>query len=225
MWAPLIDLLAAEREVIAVDMPGFGRSPAPPGVALSARNLARLTLEFYDTLGLEGSPHVAGISLGAWVAIEFARLGRARSVTGLCSAGFWRQPAGPGRGRAREAARALLPIAPLLFRSARLRRLALSAQMRHPERVSRAEAVDLVRSYALSPGYPEANELMRAGVVGDISELGAPVTLAWAEFDTLVRRTPLRSLPEQVTQVVLPDCGHLPSWDAPELVARLILEG
>ncbi len=29
-WSPVMDRLAAEREVIAVDMPGFGKSPELP---------------------------------------------------------------------------------------------------------------------------------------------------------------------------------------------------
>ncbi|MSO41732.1 MAG: alpha/beta fold hydrolase [Solirubrobacterales bacterium] len=224
MWAPVLDLLAAEREVIAVDMPGFGDSSMPPGeMPLSARNLAQLILDFYDTLGFAGDPHVAGISLGSWVAIECARLGRARSVAGLCSAGFWRESLAPKRGTARSVARLLLPLVPLMLRSERARRAVLSGQMRHPERLSRSEAVGLVRTYARSPGYPDASRLMRVGAVGDLSGIEDPLTLAWGEFDTLVRRTPLRALPASVTQLVLPDCGHVPTWDAPELIARVIL--
>ena len=73
-----MDRLAAEREVIAVDMPGFGESPElPEGVSPSAANLATAVLDFYDALGIDGKPAVAGISLGGWVAIECARQGGA----------------------------------------------------------------------------------------------------------------------------------------------------
>jgi pimeloyl-ACP methyl ester carboxylesterase len=39
-----------------------------------------------------------------------------------------------------------------------------------------------------------------------------------------VRRKPLSALPASVRQLVLPDCGHIPTWDAPELVTRVIRE-
>ena len=107
MWEPVMEALAAEREVIAVDMPGFGGSPSLPGdVRPSARNLAEATLDFYDTLGIGAKPVVAGISLGGWVAIESGRLGRASGVVGLCTAGFWDKPLGPKRSVARLMARA-----------------------------------------------------------------------------------------------------------------------
>ena len=226
LWSPVLDLLATEHEVIAIDMPGFGGSPRPPaGLPLTARNLARLTLSFYETLGLRSDPHLAGNSLGGWVAIECARLGRARSVTGLCSAGFWREPLGPRRNIAHASARLLSPLAPLILRSERGRRLVLSGQIHHPERVTRAEAVGLVRAYAGSTGYEDANRQMRGGTIGDISDVKVPLTLAWAEFDTSVRRTPIRAFPPSVRQLVLPGCGHLPTWDDPELIAEVILEG
>src|SRR5436190_13437102 len=70
-WSPVIDALAAEREVIAVDMPGFGASPPlPDGVEPSSANLATAVLDFYESLEVEGAPDVAGISPGGWTAIE-----------------------------------------------------------------------------------------------------------------------------------------------------------
>jgi pimeloyl-ACP methyl ester carboxylesterase len=226
-WSPVLDRLAERREAIPVDMPGFGGSSTlPDGIEPSAANLASAVLDFYDSLGLDGDPHVAGISLGGWVAIECARQGRARTVVALCPAGFWKEPLGPRRNSARAAARAMRPILPIL-RIPAVRRRVLAGNIRHPERVPGAEAVRLVRGYASASAYVEANRLMRGGIVGDVAGINAPLTLAWAEFDTLVRRKPLRDgiLPRRVRQVELPDCGHVPTWDDPGLVARVVLEG
>ncbi|MDP9188261.1 MAG: alpha/beta fold hydrolase [Actinomycetota bacterium] len=225
MWEPLYELLAPRRELIAVDMPGFGRSPPmPEGVEPSAANIAAAILDFSDTLELGSLPHVCGNSLGGWVAIEAARQRRARSVVGLCTAGFWSRPVGPRRSQARTAARLLAPLAGLLLGSERVKSGILAAQVRHPERVSREQALDMVRSYATATGYDRANALMRGNVIGDVSALGVPLTLAWGERDNLVRRTPLPGVSPSVRQVVLPDSGHVPTWDAPELVAELILD-
>ncbi len=32
-------------------------------------------------------------------------------------------------------------------------------------------------------------------------------------------------MPAGARSIVLPDCGHTPTWDNPELVAKVILEG
>ena len=97
MWEPVMEALAAEREVIAVDMPGFGESPSlPEGVRSSARNLAEAILDFYDTLGIEAQAR-RGRHLARRLGRDRvrARLGRASGVVGLCTAGFWEKPLGP----------------------------------------------------------------------------------------------------------------------------------
>ena len=77
-----------------------------------------------------------------------------------------------------------------------------------------------------APAYPEASRLMRANRVEDLNGVKAPITIAWAEHDLLVRNRPLKDgiLPKSVRQVELPGCGHVPTWDDPDLVARVILE-
>jgi pimeloyl-ACP methyl ester carboxylesterase len=209
-------------------MPGFGASPLlPDGREPSARNLAAAVLEFADTLGLEGSPGVAGISLGSWVAIECARQGGASSVVALCPAGFWPSPLGPRPNTAYDVARRIRPLAPLLMRNRGLRHRALASNVQNPERVPLQDAIDLVQGYGGAEGYVEANRLMRANTVGDLSGLEAPLLIAWAEFDRLVRNRPLPPgvLPPEVRQTTLPGCGHVPTWDDPELVSSVILEG
>jgi pimeloyl-ACP methyl ester carboxylesterase len=226
-WLPVLDRLARHRELVAVDMPGFGESrPLPDGIEPTAANLASAVLEFYDSLALGSEPHVAGISLGAWVAIECARQGQARSVVAICPAGFWKEPLEPRRSGSYSLARVMRPLAQAL-RIPAVRRRAMPRIFRHPERIPGGDAVRIARAYAGAPAYVEANRLMRAGTVGDLSGIRVPITLAWAEYDNLVRREPLKDgiLPKRVRQVRLPDCGHVPTWDDPELVAGVILGG
>jgi pimeloyl-ACP methyl ester carboxylesterase len=69
-WRPQIEALSDEFTVVAWDAPGAGGSSDPPegfGIAGYADCLAG----FIDALGLE-APHVAGLSFGGALAIEFA---------------------------------------------------------------------------------------------------------------------------------------------------------
>ena len=229
-WSPVLDQLAEEREVIAVDMPGFGGSdPLPDGIRPRAANLATAVLDFYDALGIEAKPAVAGISLGGWVAIECARQERASAVVALCPAGFWRRSPESSnrlvkaRRRGRAARRLIRPI----MSTERGRRRALGRFIYKPERLSPGEAEAIAKAYVTAPAYDDASALMRAGRVQELKGIKAPITLAWAEHDTLVRNRPLpkKLLPRRVEQVELPGCGHVPTWDDPELVARIVLAG
>jgi pimeloyl-ACP methyl ester carboxylesterase len=222
VWEPVLDLLARERDVIAVDLPGFGGSaPLSNGAPPTPQLLARSVGAFMDSLGIQRA-HLAGNSLGGWVALEVAKAGRALSVTGLSTAGLWRRPLGPRPGAdVRRVGRALLPALPVLVRSVRGRTLLLRSSVGHPERVPPAAASRLVRSYVTSPGFERANAAMRAAVFSGVEQISVPVTVAWAELDRLVRR-PRETAPGWRT-LVLRDCGHIPTWDDPEQVARVLL--
>jgi pimeloyl-ACP methyl ester carboxylesterase len=222
-WSPVVDRVAAERDVIALDLPGFGGSQVLDGAGPpTPRALAAAVARFLDGLGLDGPPHVAGNSLGGWVALELALAGHARSVCAIAPAGLWPEPLAPRRGLARMLARAARPLLPALVRSPRGRRIALAGSIADPDAVPPAAALRLVRAYAEAPGFPEVNAAMRAGRFTQLGEIRVPVTLAWPEHDRLVARP--RVLPPGVRSVVIPGAGHLPMWDAPERVAALLLE-
>ena len=76
IWEPVVDRLAAERDVIAVDLPGFGESAelAPDDGPPTPASLAATVADLCAELGIE-RPHVAGNSLGGWVALELAKAG------------------------------------------------------------------------------------------------------------------------------------------------------
>jgi pimeloyl-ACP methyl ester carboxylesterase len=222
VWEPVLDRLAAERDTIALDMPGFGGSPPlRNGTPATPRALAASVAAFMDELGIDRA-HLAGNSLGGWVALELGKLGRARSVAGLSAAGFWKRPLGPRPAPIRRIGRAILPIVPLLARTRRGRRLLLNGTVARPELVPPAAAARLVRAYVTAPGYEPASAAMRSAVFEGIEQIGEPVTLAWGELDRVVSRP--RTAPPGVRTVLLPGCGHVPTWDDPEQVARVLLE-
>ena len=224
VWAPVMDLLAESHDVIAVDMPGFGDSPeTPPNVPPTAGEITARVLATLDELGIE-SAHAAGISLGGWVALEFAKSARCLSVTALCAAGFWARPLGPRPEVTRATARRLLPFMRPLLSTARGRTPVLRGAVARPERVPAADAYRLVRAYALSPGFDRANAEMRRTLFSGLEDIRVPVTLAWAEFDRSVSR-PRRGVPDGVRTEFLAGCGHIPTWDDPQRVAEVILAG
>jgi pimeloyl-ACP methyl ester carboxylesterase len=224
VWHPVLETLARERDVIAVDMPGFGESePLPPPLRPAPRLLAEAVSAFVQELGIAAPPHVAGNSLGAWVALELGASGRAASVTAIAPAGLWPRALAPRPSVARSVARAASPVLAAVLASDRGKRLALGGTMAHPERVPTRDAIRLVRAYAAAPGYEEVNAAMRAGRFGALDDIHVPLTFGWPDRDRLIAR-PAR-LPVAARNVVLYDCGHVPMWDSPQQVSELLLEG
>jgi pimeloyl-ACP methyl ester carboxylesterase len=226
VWDPVIGLLAPEREVIVLDMPGFGAAaPLPPEVEPSAANLAAALREALVARGIE-RPHVAGNSLGAWVGLEMGREGWAASVTALSPAGLWRTPLGPRERDVHRMAQRVRPLVAVGLRLAPLRRRALSTFTAHPERIPAGAGRELVLGWIDASGYAGANRAMRthlfdpSGYPEDV-----PVTIAWAEHDHLVGPPKPHRRPAHARFLVLPGVGHTPTWDDPELVARTLLAG
>jgi pimeloyl-ACP methyl ester carboxylesterase len=228
VWDPVLDRLARERDVIALDLPGFGASPSlalDDGLSPTPERLAVAVRRFVETeLDLDGTPwHVAGNSLGGWVALALALDGAVASVTAIAPAGLWARPLEPKPSVARRAARVAAPVVGLASHSARLRGLILAGSVGHPERVPPAAAARLVRAYAHGSGFPAVNAAMRAGRFTELADIEVPVTLAWPQLDRLVARP--RTLPPHVRNVTLTDCGHIPMWDDPGAVVTVLLDG
>ena len=225
MWEPVFDTLAARHDVVAVDLPGFGRSRAlPADVSPTPAALATAVAGLLDDLGIADA-HVAGNSLGGWVALELAVLGRARSVTGVCPAGLWGAPLvrdgeSEVRGRGHRLARRLRPLIPVALLSRRLRHLVLSPFVADPAKVPYRAAWRMVSSYARATAYEATSTAMRQDHFRGADAVRVPVTLAFGEHDRLVR--PARSRIPDARVVVLPGCGHIPTWDDPALVAEVI---
>ena len=85
--SPCSTCSAEHHDVIAIDLPGFGRSPAPPRTGMPSAVAEAHRRRASPASGLD-RPHVAGNSLGGAIALELAAAGLARSATALSPAGF-----------------------------------------------------------------------------------------------------------------------------------------
>jgi pimeloyl-ACP methyl ester carboxylesterase len=232
MWLPVLSRLESEREVIAFDLPGFGASPMPPpGTPAGIGSLTDLSARFLDQLELE-RPHVAGNSLGGWIALELAKRDRVASATALSPLGFH---------NSREAiyqraslsvtlklARLLAPHADWLSRPPALRRLTWSQIVARPELVAPSDAAAAAKALAGAPWFEETlPTLVKERFTGG-EHIDPPVTIAWGEKDRLLlaRQAPraARRIPG-ARLVMLTGCGHVPTYDDPPQVARVLLDG
>jgi pimeloyl-ACP methyl ester carboxylesterase len=231
-WEPVLDRLAAERDVIALDLPGFGMSsPLPSGAAPTVPALADSVMELLEQLEVS-RPHVAGNSLGGWIALELARRGVVASATTLSPAGFWnRREAAYSRASLRltvRIARALDPVADRMTASAALRTLRFGQVVARPWRIPAEDAAGALRALARSPAFDATLTVLTAGRFTGGADVSVPVTIAWGDRDRLL-------IPRQADRAVraipgarlatLDGCGHVPMSDDPERVLHVLLEG
>lgn len=230
-WEPVLDRLAAQRDVIALDLPGFGMSPPlPSGVAPTVPALADSVMELLEQLEVS-RPHVAGNSMGGWIALELARRGVVASATALSPAGFWnRREVAYSRASLRltvRIARALDPIADRMTASAALRTLLFGQVVARPWRIPAEDAAGALRALARSPAFDATLTVLTAGHFTGGADVSVPVTIAWGDRDRLLiprqAGRAVRAIPG-ARLAILEGCGHVPMSDDPERVVQVLLE-
>jgi pimeloyl-ACP methyl ester carboxylesterase len=245
-WQPVLPALAARFDVIAVDLPGFGASaPLSPETEPAPAALAAAVADTLNQLGVTRA-HVAGNSLGGWVALELAARYPVRSLTLLSPAGLWRRHT-PWYCRvslrfSRFVTRYLGPLLRFAVRW-RVGRLVVFAQMiGRPTRMTVAQArtaitdigtcrgfrtalrATLCRRYLAPDAPPNAIDAPDAPDAPDAIDV--PVTLAFGTRDRVLRKRQSRhrdQLPPQTVVVDVPGAGHVPMSDNPSAIADLIL--
>jgi pimeloyl-ACP methyl ester carboxylesterase len=233
VWKPVVPLLVGEREVLCVDLPGFGESPVlAGGEQPTVQALARALVAWWTELGLD-RPHVAGNSLGGGIALELARMGAVASTTALSPVGFW-SPAEARYGRTmlrvtHFSATRLGAQMRRIVRSPVGRQLTIGLMYGRPARRDGEEAAEDLRQLASAPGWDATLPMSREYRFQDGAGLdGVPVTIGWGTRDRLLiprQAERARAALPRARHVPLPGCGHIPMSDDPEGVATLLLAG
>lgn len=229
IWDDVAPLLRNDFHLTVPTSTGHRGGAAQRG-PLTIASLVDEVEEVLDRRGI-AQAHLAGNSMGGWIAIELARRGRALSVCALSPAGCWT----PGTHdethattmirRTRMFARFAAPIAPLALHSARIRRRALGAAALHGERLTQRHALEIARDLVACTAAPDL--LGTSESLDPLDPLPCPITLAWAAEDRVfppaVNGSRARELFPAATYLELAAVGHVPMIDNPVLCADTIL--
>jgi len=233
-WQPILDSLIDRYEVIAPTLPGHDGGPEFQKLgALRLSDAGDAVEAQLDDLGV-GSAHIVGSSIGGGIALELAKRGRARSVVALAPAGGWHPESKESRRlarffvRQRALARAGRPSLPMVMSKGPTRRLALRDIMWRGEHVSAPAAVQMVVSSLRCPVEGRVIAALRANqaAIEGLESGRAPTLIAWPEHDRILpsarHAARFRSEIPGAEFVMLPGTGHVPMWDAPQLVVKTV---
>ncbi len=232
-WQTILDDLAIEREVIAVDLPGFGDTPPLSG-KVSIRTLCDAVTGFLGENNLNGVDAV-GSSMGARLVLELARRGGVLgSVVSLDPGGFWKGWQIPffyhSVNLSIKLVRALQPVMPQITNSAIGRTLLFAQFSARPWKLSPKIALDEMRSFAKSPSF---DELLYNLAYGETQKgtpkdsIKKPLVIGWGRRDRVCFPSQSKLALEKFPDAKLhwfERCGHFPQWDKPQETVRLILD-
>ncbi len=234
MWRPVLSRLEKHHRVIALTLPGHeGGRKLPPGTEPTVATLADNLLLELESRGIT-TAHVAGNSLGGWLALELARRGFARSVVAFAPAGGWDSPQD-----FQEVARPMrnfFALAPLVYATtlmflgkASVRQALARQTMEHGDRIPATDFRELLRAYMRTQILPGLLTSMgRNGPMEPLIENVTPVRLVWSDNDRVIPferyGRPLLERVPGADLVMLPGVGHMPIYDDPEAVGETILQ-
>lgn len=231
-WTPILDELTRHREVIAVDLPGFGDTP-PLLAPLTFDALVDATVQYLRDNGLTGVD-VVGSSMGARLVLELARRGEVGAVVALDPGGFWqgweRTFFGTSIAVSIRLIRALQPAMRAITGNAASRTVMFAQLSPRPWDLSPSVLLTEMRNYARSPSFDELlADLRKSPMQEGIARGGVqkPMVIGWGRRDRV-------TLPRQAARAIarFPDArlhwfersGHFPMWDEPVETVRLILQ-
>jgi len=231
-WELVLPMLERRYDVLAPTLAGHAGGPPLTG-AVSHAVIADEVERAMDRAGF-ATAHLAGNSLGAYVALQLAARGRAESVVALAPAGGWAvgdetwRETLAAQATMLEQVRAIAPQAASLVRSARFRRSATQLIVTSWEHIPPELIAHQLLGVARCDGAPALIELaLREGYRVEAEKVTCPVRIVWGTADRLLPwpRAAARFRDDwfpHADWVELGGVGHCPQLDVPSEAAQLI---
>lgn len=231
-WAPICGALARVREVISVDLPGFGQSPPLDGTTTIA-SLTDAVERFVEQQRIPDID-VVGSSMGARIVLEMVRRGHPGNVVALDPGGFWTDAqlrffaatVRPSIGLVRR----IQPLLPVLTRS-RIGRTALMLQFSaRPWRLPPDLVLQELQNFDRSPSMDDALDALIHGPKQEGAPRGSvrgTAVIGWGREDRVTFPSQARRAQDLFPDASVhwfDDCGHFPHWDQPDETVRVILD-
>jgi len=232
-WQLVLPDLERRFDVCAPTLPGHAGGPPIEGT-VDEELFVHAVERAMDEAGF-ATAHLAGNSLGGYLALKLAERGRARSVVAFAPGGGW--VAGDesfldtldANARAREAAVASAPHAAAIAATPEGRRRAMAAIAENGEDLPPELVAHLMVAAARCDAvYAMVDHARRHGWSLNAGRIDCPVRVVWGTEDRLLpwpraaERYRRDWLPH-ADWVVLDGVGHAPQLDVPLVAAQLIL--
>ena len=231
-WRHNIDYLARQSTVIAIDMKGYGMSGKPTG-SYTPESQARLIGELLDAFDLR-KVSIIGSSYGCAVAIAFAyaQPKRVDKLVLINSVGY------PGGPHSLERLLRIKILATLLrptLRITTLGKFLFTSKLRKSYTNPRLASRELVEAYfdllrrdsGDSAFLTTLQHFQEHEVARQLAAISHQTLIIWGAQDHVLPVANAKLIHHSIQSSklkIIPDCGHLPHEEAPELVNPLIAQ-
>jgi pimeloyl-ACP methyl ester carboxylesterase len=233
-WELVLATLERRHDVLAPTLAGHAGGPPLPAGRANADVLADAVERAMDDAGF-ATAHVAGNSLGGYVALQLAARGRAESVVALAPAGGWVSGDDAARRTLehflvmQEQLKVAGPQADAIVATPEGRRRATQFTTMNYEHIP-AELIahQIAGAAACAAVTPLVEHALVAGWPLDAAAVACPVRIVWGTQDRLLAwpraaeayRT---AMFPHADWIELDGVGHCPQLDVPVEAAQLIL--
>jgi 3-oxoadipate enol-lactonase len=224
MWQGQIDGLADVCRVIAIDLRGFGKSDVTGGT-VTMQQMADDVAALLDALGIHQPVVFCGLSMGGYVAWQFALRHRSRlSRLVLCDTRAVADAPDAAEGRRKTAEKVLAEGASVAADALLPKLFAPATQKAQPPIVEATRQV----IHATSPeGIAAALRGMaeRPDVTGQLASIDVPALLICGEHDAISPADEMRQIAAALPSgrfVLIPDAGHMAPLEQPQAVNKAI---
>lgn len=234
-WYRLFPALARQYHVIAIDLPGFGLSESLTPQAPLGSQVARYVDEaLKNSEGWTGAHHIIGTSFGGLAAFRLAQLHEPKSLVLIDAAGLWPE-AGWGLRISCNPILQSIPFKQTEAGTLWLLRHVLVANRIDPEHEAaladyiywsnvRTDRRLLARAYTQFAGVRGQFEVFTDS---EFRALAQKTLIIWGERDWFLPAPEARrsaALAAGATLRIIPNVGHSPNWEAPDVLLREILD-
>ena len=228
-WKLITPELRKSFRITLLDFPGHGNTPFDPGQHMDPPALAVLVLKTLHDLGIYNF-HLAGSSLGGWVALDIAAStpDQVKSVTAIAPAGLWLSPfwtREPIAAASKYLASGVKLVAPNLLRFQWARKVGFARVSPLWREFDLETMVDATVAMGSAIGYLPAWDGFLTKRFDKSIAAEIPITILFGDTDNSLpaRTCQERTLtPPHARWIILPDSGHAPMWDHPrEVIAEI----
>jgi pimeloyl-ACP methyl ester carboxylesterase len=230
IWKTLIPELILDFSVYVIDLPGHGDAPLKGDINLDPKSLAKDIVEILERDHGVTEMHVAGNSLGGWIALEMANVAprRVKSVTGLAPAGLWLEgPISklPPSMDARILAKISQFFMPIAYHLPPLKALGYRKITHLWRELSYESCRDSVIAMARSTGFmPLWRAVRHQKFVSEIPS-DVDVTIVFGDHDIMIPKNIAQDrsvAPAHAKWIEVENCAHVIMWNFPGLTVDFI---